>query len=118
MKADRGSATVLVLSLALVLSLLGGTMVAAAAAMVVRHRAASVADLAALAAADRAFDGALRACAAAERVARANRARLEHCRLDGEQALVTAAVDLHGWLSSWGSVRTTARAGPTDSGTG
>ncbi|WP_373304099.1 Rv3654c family TadE-like protein [Streptomyces subrutilus] len=59
-------------------------------AVVARHRAAAAADLAALAAAATWAHGPERACAAALRVARAQDAALNTCRLSGEVAEVTA----------------------------
>jgi secretion/DNA translocation related TadE-like protein len=60
-------------------------------AVVVRHRAAGGADLAALAAADHWADGGAAACARADRVARAQGARLVRCAIVGEISDVTAA---------------------------
>ncbi|MGI5481537.1 Rv3654c family TadE-like protein [Streptomyces lavendofoliae] len=55
-----------------------------------RHRAGGAADLAALAAADRALWGAAGACGAAGRVARAQGAELVRCTVRGEIAEVAA----------------------------
>nr|WSW68428.1 hypothetical protein OG461_20720 [Streptomyces sp. NBC_00995] len=60
--------------------------------VVVRHRAAGAADLAALAAADRALDGAAAACGAARGVAAAQGAEVVRCAVQGEIADVTARV--------------------------
>ncbi|MFH8472589.1 Rv3654c family TadE-like protein [Streptomyces sp. NPDC018000] len=60
--------------------------------VVVRHRAAGAADLAALAAADRALQGPEEACGAAEEVAAAQGAVLVRCTVRGEIADVTARV--------------------------
>jgi secretion/DNA translocation related TadE-like protein len=81
---------------------------------VARHRAAGVADLAALAAADRAHLGAGRACAVAEGVAAAAGASLLGCRLDGPVAEVTAQVRPVGRLGELGAATARARAGPLD----
>ncbi|OEJ95122.1 Rv3654c family TadE-like protein [Streptomyces thermolilacinus] len=59
-------------------------------AVAARHRAGGAADLAALAAADRALRGAENACDAAARVARAQHAEVVGCSLRGEVAEVTA----------------------------
>jgi secretion/DNA translocation related TadE-like protein len=72
-------------------------------AVVARHRAGSAADLAALAAADRALDGERPACALAARVASAQGAVLRRCVVVGEISDVTAAV---------GSAQVRSRAGP------
>ncbi|WP_405778357.1 Rv3654c family TadE-like protein [Streptomyces sp. NBC_00859] len=55
-----------------------------------RHRAGGAADLAALAAADRALQGQGRACAAAAKVAGEQGARVARCAVSGEIADVTA----------------------------
>ncbi|MFD3536285.1 Rv3654c family TadE-like protein [Streptomyces sp. NPDC058661] len=61
-------------------------------AVAARHRAGGAADLAALAAADRALWGEAAACAVAARVATAQRAQLVRCAVRGEVAEVTARV--------------------------
>lgn len=111
-RADAGSATVLVLALVTVLAAVAGVLVCAGALVVARHRADSAADLAALAAAARALDGAPAACRAAEGVARAGGAALTGCRVQGEVAVVTVEVVPPGGLGRLGTARTTARAGP------
>ncbi|WTE38571.1 flp pilus-assembly TadE/G-like family protein [Streptomyces sp. NBC_01618] len=58
----------------------------------VRHRAGGAADLAALAAADRALQGSEEACGAAEKVAAAQGAVVVRCAVLGEIADVTARV--------------------------
>lgn len=68
-----------------------GAVLSMGQAVVVRHRAAGAADLAALAAADHWSDGGTAACARAERVARAQGARLVRCSVDGQISEVTAA---------------------------
>lgn len=108
---DRGSASVLVLSLAVVLVLVGAVLVAVGGAVVARHRAQSAADLGALAAAQRALDGEAGACAAAWSVIEAVGARLDGCGLRGTDAVVVAVVDLHGRLATLGPARGSARAG-------
>ncbi|GAA2233133.1 hypothetical protein GCM10010360_66760 [Streptomyces nogalater] len=61
-------------------------------AVVVRHRAAGGADLAALAAADHWAEGGTAACARAGRLAAGHGARLVRCAIVGDTAEVTAAV--------------------------
>ncbi|MFC8674116.1 Rv3654c family TadE-like protein [Streptomyces griseorubiginosus] len=68
-----------------------GGVLAFGQAVVVRHRAAGAADLAALAAADHWADGPGVACARAEEVARAQGTRLVRCGMVGEISDVTAA---------------------------
>jgi secretion/DNA translocation related TadE-like protein len=88
---DRGSATVWSVGAIAVLCVVFGVVLALGQAVVVRHRAAGGADLAALAAADHWSDGPGEACARAEGVARAQGARLVRCALVGEISDVTAA---------------------------
>ncbi|MER5714465.1 Rv3654c family TadE-like protein [Streptomyces sp. NPDC002132] len=90
-EGDRGSATLWSIGAITVLCVVFGVVLALGQAVVVRHRAAGGADLAALAAADHWMDGAATACARAERVARAQGARLVRCAIVGEVSDVTAA---------------------------
>ncbi|MEV5956517.1 Rv3654c family TadE-like protein [Streptomyces sp. NPDC051987] len=60
-------------------------------AVVVRHHAAAGADMAALAAADHWAEGTAAACARADRVARAQAARLTRCVIVGDISDVSAA---------------------------
>ncbi|WP_286260183.1 Rv3654c family TadE-like protein [Streptomyces graminofaciens] len=80
-----------------------GGVLAVGQAVAIRHRAASAADLAALAAADHWMRGGEGACATAERVARAQGSRLVRCEVEGEISDVTAA-------SAMGPLRAEARA--------
>ncbi|MFG2607581.1 Rv3654c family TadE-like protein [Streptomyces sp. NPDC048514] len=68
-----------------------GAVLALGQAVVVRHRAAGGADLAALAAADHWAEGGEAACARAERLATGQGVRLVRCTLVGETSDVTAA---------------------------
>lgn len=90
-RADRGSATVWSVGAVAVLCVVFGGVLAFGQAVVVRHRAAGGADLAALAAADHWADGPGVACARAEEVARAQGTRLVRCGMVGEISDVTAA---------------------------
>ncbi|MGI5456651.1 Rv3654c family TadE-like protein [Streptomyces sp. CA-249302] len=89
--SDRGSATVWSLGAIAVLCVVFGIVLALGQAVVVRHRAAGGADLAALAAADHWADGGSAACERAERVARAQGVRLVRCVVVGDISDVTAA---------------------------
>jgi secretion/DNA translocation related TadE-like protein len=109
---DTGSGTVLVLALAAVLALVGTLLAGVAAVAVARHRAASAADLAALAAADRALAGRVPACAAARRAAAAVAAGLLSCRLDRDVADVVVVLRPPGPLGGLGQATSRARAGP------
>ncbi|MFF3612724.1 Rv3654c family TadE-like protein [Streptomyces sp. NPDC002580] len=108
--SDRGSATVWTVGAIAVLCAVFGAVLAMGQAVVVRHRAAGAADLAALAAADHWSDGAAAACARAARVARAQGARLVGCAVEGEIADVTAASGAGPFTAEVGS-----RAGPVGS---
>ncbi|WP_374940159.1 Rv3654c family TadE-like protein [Streptomyces finlayi] len=78
-------------------------------AVAARHRAGGAADLAALAAADRALQGPAAACEAAGRVAGAQEAVVVRCAVQGEIADVTARARFGPYEPE---VR--ARAGPPD----
>ncbi|MEU0069563.1 Rv3654c family TadE-like protein [Streptomyces sp. NPDC006332] len=106
---DRGSATVWSVAAIAVLCVVVGVVLAMGQAVVARHRAAGGADLAALAAADHWADGGTAACARADRVARAQSARLVRCVLVGEISDVSA-VSGRGPFAA--EVR--ARAGPAE----
>ncbi|MFJ9324507.1 Rv3654c family TadE-like protein [Streptomyces globisporus] len=105
--ADRGVATVWVAVTAAGLCTVFAVVLALGQAVAARHRAGGAADLAALAAADRALDGVGAACEAARRVALAQDAAIVRCAVQGEVADVTARVELGPYLPT---VR--SRAGP------
>lgn len=109
---ERGAASILVLALSALLGLIASTVVAVGAVGTARHRASTAADLAALAAAGRALEGAAAACAAAQDVAQAQGAGLGACRLTGDVADVAVEVRPAGPLGRLGSARGSARAGP------
>ncbi|MDV5146636.1 pilus assembly protein TadG-related protein [Streptomyces sp. SBC-4] len=91
-RGDRGAATVWAAFAACALCVVFGAVLALGQAVAARHRAGGAADLAALAAADRALWGEAEACAAASRVAAAQGAELLRCAVRGELAEVTARV--------------------------
>lgn len=105
--ADRGVATVWAAVTAAALCAVFAVVLALGQAVATRHRAGGAADLAALAAADRALEGPEAACGAARRVALAQDAVIVRCTVHGDIADVVAR-------SSFGpyepAVR--ARAGP------
>ncbi|MEV6961387.1 Rv3654c family TadE-like protein [Streptomyces sp. NPDC051207] len=105
--SDRGSATVWSVGAIGVLCVVFGVVLALGQVVVVRHRAAGGADLAALAAADHWTQGAAAACARADRVARAQGTRLARCAVTGEISDVTATARLGPFTA-----RARARAGP------
>lgn len=82
-------------------------------AVLVRHRAGGAADLAALAAADRALQGREVACGTAARVAREQGAEVVRCVVEGEVADVTVRARAGAFGST---VR--SRAGPAAGLTG
>ncbi|MGW1539078.1 Rv3654c family TadE-like protein [Streptomyces sp. NPDC002309] len=94
-----------------VLCVVFGVVLALGQIAVFRHRAASGADLAALAAADHWAEGAGAACARAEGAARDQKARLVRCAMVGEISDVTAAFGKGPF-----TVEVRARAGPADAG--
>ncbi len=89
---DRGAATVWAAFAACALCVVFGVVLALGQAVSARHRAGGAADLAALAAADRALWGEAEACAAASRVAVAQGAELARCAVRDGVADVTARV--------------------------
>ncbi|MCC5479568.1 flp pilus-assembly TadE/G-like family protein [Streptomyces sp. JA03] len=89
--SDRGSATVWSLGAMAVLCAVFGAVLALGQAVVVRHRAAGGADLAALAAAAHWEEGGAAACTRAGWVAAAQGVRLVRCTIVGETSDVTAA---------------------------
>lgn len=105
--ADRGVATVWVAVTAAGLCTVFAVVLALGQAVAARHRAGGAADLAALAAADRALEGEVVACETARRVAVAQGAVLLRCAVHGEIADVTARSGFGPYLPA---VR--ARAGP------
>lgn len=109
---DCGVAGILVLCLAVVIASCGAVLSSLAAVGVARHRAAGVADLAALAAAERALSGAGPACQAAAQVATAGGARLRSCAVTGDVAEVVVEIRPPGPLGSFGVAAARARAGP------
>lgn len=109
---DRGAGAVLVLGMAALLALLSSTAAALIAVAVARQRAATVADLAALAAAQHALEGSASACGWAGHTTAADAGRLVSCRLDGDVAEVTVEVRPPGPLGRIGAATSRARAGP------
>jgi secretion/DNA translocation related TadE-like protein len=126
---DAGSASLWALSLAMVLWVCVAGVVLAGAAIVARHRAATAADMSALAAASViARNGFARSegpgdagavsngCAAANAIAMANNAMITSCEVVGQVVDVTTRVEIPAlsWLGGVGldSVSSRARAGP------
>lgn len=112
LRGDAGVAGILLLSLAVVLALVAGLTASLSAVAVARQRAASVADMAALAAASVALAGPAVACARAGKLALDSGATVSDCRLVGEVADVVAQVRPAGPLGRWGVASARSRAGP------
>ncbi|WP_123525193.1 Rv3654c family TadE-like protein [Streptomyces sp. 840.1] len=91
-RRDRGLATVWAAVATVTLCTVFAVVLALGQVVVARHRAGGAADLAALAAADRALDGATAACRAAQQVAGAQGAQVVRCAVQGEIADVVARV--------------------------
>lgn len=107
MDSDRGSATVWVVMVAATLCAVFGAVLLLGQAVLARHRAGGAADLAALAAADRALKGSKEACADAARVAKAQGTEVVRCTVRGEIADVTVRARSSGFRAQLRS-----RAGP------
>lgn len=113
---DRGAASIWLVAFAMVFMAMALVATLRSLAVLARHRAESAADLAALAAAGR-IGVAADVCAAAERTAAANRARVVGCAPslapDGRSGSVTVRVRLHVVLPVIGGrdVTASARAG-------
>jgi secretion/DNA translocation related TadE-like protein len=111
---ENGSATVLVLAVAFVAVVLATLVAGIGSVAVSRHRAASAADLGALAAADVLVGRSSGSpCAAAATVVAAAGAALAACRTAGSTAEVVATVRPVGLPGRLGPVRVRARAGPS-----
>ena len=114
MGRDRGSATVWLAGLAALIVLMALAALLQGSAVIARHRAASAADLAALAAALRVPDGAVAACAAASEIALRNGGSLTRCAVSGDDVEVEVTRPLVlGTLGSWAATAR-ALAGPVD----
>ncbi|MBN9105999.1 MAG: hypothetical protein J0I14_13450 [Propionibacteriaceae bacterium] len=118
-RSERGSGTLLMAGVALIVMVLGGVGVVLAGYVAAQHAAAGAADLSALSAAAAYIRGE-DACAAAGRVARANGVSLSGCAISGDSFgfVVKATVTRH-LRAPPGLVETvtaTAEAGRLDGG--
>ncbi|ORB84479.1 helicase [Mycobacterium kansasii] len=109
-RGERGSATVLAVSMVGVLLWVTWAGAYLGSVVVARHRAQAAADLAALAAAARIPDGGPAACAWATVVAQAMRAGDAGCAVRDLDVVVTVEVP----VAFAGAARASARAGPAD----
>ena len=103
--------TVHAVSIAVLLVVLTLVMLQATSLVRMRHRTASAADLAALAA-SRASVAGDDGCRAARQVARRNGARLVACRMDFDVATVTARATSPPWWGGRWAAEQRARAAP------
>jgi secretion/DNA translocation related TadE-like protein len=109
---ERGSATIVMLSVIAVVLMLTVSGLFLASAVLASHRARAAADLAALAAAGALIRGepSAAACQLAERVAGANHGRVEHCTTFGPEVRLSIAVQAG--RSGLGIATARSRAGP------
>jgi phosphoribosylaminoimidazole-succinocarboxamide synthase len=107
---DRGSASVWLLAIGLVVLSAGLAGASVGAAHVARHQAQVAADLGALAGAARSVEGSRIACQRAGSIATANGARMVACDLDELDLTITVEVAPASGLSR--PATATARAGP------
>ncbi len=107
MRCERGSASLLAVTMAGLLVFVGGALAGVTALVVDHRRAQAAADLAALAAAASSDP-----CVAAARIATANGARLVGCAFAGPDVLVTVTVTSAAWPGRDVAVSAEARAGP------
>ncbi|GGF10620.1 Rv3654c family TadE-like protein [Williamsia phyllosphaerae] len=114
MNDERGVATVFGAWLIVGLVSLVVAVVFVGSAVVARHRVQSVADLAALAAAQRAMLAQDDPCGAARTLAATSPVTIARCRADGADVVVVATTDVD--LGPFGvrQARAVARAGPTN----
>lgn len=113
-QVDRGAATIWaaggIAAVLVVMTLLLGF----GSATVTRHRAASAADLAALAAAAHAISGQERACTRARWVTDRMQVQLTGCRLRGWEAFVEVAASPPSLIAGFGRAEARAHAGPVE----
>ncbi len=109
---DRGAATVWTAGAIAALLAVTTVVLWLGSAAATRHRAASAADLAALAAAGVVVEGERAACGRARWVTDRMRVELRSCRLNGSDALVEVIAQPPGVLAGFGPAEARARAGP------
>jgi secretion/DNA translocation related TadE-like protein len=90
LRAERGSASVLVALWSLVLTMLAAGAIVLSSALAARAAVSAAADLAALAGASAALTDPGQACKRASAIARENNANLVECRLRGTEVWVVA----------------------------
>ncbi|KAA1432793.1 flp pilus-assembly TadE/G-like family protein [Mycolicibacter arupensis] len=109
-RGEAGAATVAAAAMvATLLSLTGGGFLLGGA-VIARHRAQAVADLAALAGASGVPAGPASACEQAVRLGSRMRAGEINCAVEGLDVVIAVAIPVPGWR--FGPARAAARAGP------
>jgi secretion/DNA translocation related TadE-like protein len=109
---DRGSASIFVLAVALLVLAAGLGAAAVGTARVGRHQARTAADLGALAGAMRAIYGESDACAQARRTIARNGGEMASCTVSGLEIVVTAQVEVGPLPGMVRHASAAARAGP------
>ena len=110
-QTEAGSGTIGMLLVMVVVLLIGLVMTAVSAVAVSRQRAASAADLAALAGYAHALEGRPAACRAAAAVLTPVGAELLACTITDGVVEISARVQPAGVLRQWGAATALARAG-------
>ncbi|HTI25450.1 MAG TPA: Rv3654c family TadE-like protein [Kutzneria sp.] len=113
-RSERGSATVLVAGMTVVLMMLVVLGLQLGGAVLTRHRVAAAADLAALAAAGQLAAGTDRACERARQVAERMSVTTTACRVVEREAYVSVTARPPGWAVLSGTANAHARAGPAE----
>jgi secretion/DNA translocation related TadE-like protein len=111
---ERGSATVLVAGMVVVLMMLVVLGLQIGGAVVTRHRVAAAADLAALAAAGQLAAGADHPCERARQVAERMSATTTACRVAEWEVYVSVTARPPSWAALSGTANAHARAGPAE----
>jgi secretion/DNA translocation related TadE-like protein len=114
MRGERGSATVLVAGMVVVLMMLVVLGLQIGGAVLTRHRVAAAADLAALAAAGQLAAGSDHACERARQVAERMSVTTTACRVVEREAYVSVTARPPGWAALSGTANVHARAGPAE----
>ncbi len=112
---EDGSATIVAAALIGLLVTVGAALGVVSALFVAHRTAQAAADLSALAGARTLAEGG-DGCAAADRIALANRARLVDCSVAGREMTVGIVVEGPRWLGQAGDLSAQARAGPERAG--
>lgn len=113
MSREVGVATLGAVMIGLCLVTIAMVLAEATALIALRHRAASAADLAALAGSQASVSGD-GGCTAARAVAQRNGGRLVDCRMDFDVATVRVRVEGQRWLGHAWAAEQRARATPDD----